>query len=135
MPEGRVRPFGQAAERRWEAAPDVPTFREQGSDMVAGSARGIVGPSGLRAPIRGKLERAFTATLADPAFLGEAQRVFLPLRPLVGTAYRDMAARVEASVRCPLAGAALEQLTRGRRRRAAWGAKACHTVVTSGAGA
>jgi hypothetical protein len=29
----------------------------------------------------------------------EAQRVFLPLRPLVGIAYRDMAAQVDASVR------------------------------------
>ena len=29
----------------------------------------------------------------------EAQRVFLPLRPLVGAAYRDMAAQVDASVR------------------------------------
>ncbi len=29
----------------------------------------------------------------------EPLRVFLPLRPLVGAAYRDMAAQVEASVR------------------------------------
>ena len=75
-------------------APDVPTFREQGFDMVAGSARGIAGPPGLPAPVRAKLEQAFAAALADPAFLREAQRVFLPLRPLVG--------------------AALEQLTRGQ---------------------
>jgi tripartite-type tricarboxylate transporter receptor subunit TctC len=94
MREGRVRSLGQAAERRWEAAPDVPTFREQGFDMVAGSARGIAGPPGLPAPVRAKLEQAFAAALADPAFLREAQRVFLPLRPLVG--------------------AALEQLTRGQ---------------------
>ena len=80
-------------------APDVPTFREQGFDIVSGSARGIAGPPGLPASIRTKLEQAFTAVLADPAFLREAQRVFLPLRPLVGAAYRDMAAQVEASVR------------------------------------
>ena len=99
MREGRVRALGQAAERRWEAAPDVPTFREQGFDMVAGSARGIAGPPGLPAPIRATLEQAFAAALADPAFLREAQRVSLPLRPLVGAAYRDMAAQVDASVR------------------------------------
>ena len=77
----------------------MPTFREQGFDMVAGSARGIAGPPGLPAPVRAKLEQAFAAALADPAFLREAQRVSLPLRPLVGAEYRDMAAQVDASVR------------------------------------
>ncbi|MBL6456521.1 tripartite tricarboxylate transporter substrate binding protein [Belnapia sp. T6] len=99
MREGRVRALGQAAERRWAAAPDVPTFREGGYDIVAGSARGIAGPPGLPVEIRAKLEAAFTAALADPGFLREAERASLPLRPLVGTAYRDMAAQVEGSVR------------------------------------
>ncbi len=98
MREGRVRALGQAAEHRWEAAPDVPTFREQGYDMVAGSARGIAGPPGLPTPIRTKLEQAFAAAFADPAFLREAQRVFLPLRPLVGAAYRNMAVQVDTMV-------------------------------------
>ncbi|MBL6081918.1 tripartite tricarboxylate transporter substrate binding protein [Belnapia sp. T18] len=99
MREGRVRALGQAAERRWEAAPDVPTFRERGYDIVAGSARGIAGPPGLPPDIRASLERAFTAAFADQAFTREAERASLPLRPLVGTAYRDMAAQVETSVR------------------------------------
>jgi tripartite-type tricarboxylate transporter receptor subunit TctC len=97
--EGRVRALGQAAERRWEAAPDVPTFREQGHDIVGGSARGIAGPPGLPSEIRARLERAFAAALADPAFLREAERASLPLRPLVGPAYRAMAAQVETTVR------------------------------------
>jgi tripartite-type tricarboxylate transporter receptor subunit TctC len=99
MREGRVRALGQAGPRRWDAAPEVPTFREQGFDLIGGSARGIAGPPGLPAPIRTRLEQAFAAALADPGFLREAQRVSLPLRPLVGTAYRDMAAEVETSVR------------------------------------
>ena len=99
MREGRVRALGQAAEQRWKAAPDVPTFREQGYDIVAGSARGLAGPPGLPPEIRARLERAFAAALADPAFLQEAERSALPLRPLVGAAYRDMAAQVETSVR------------------------------------
>jgi tripartite-type tricarboxylate transporter receptor subunit TctC len=77
----------------------VPTFREQGFDMVGGSARGIAGPPGLPAPVRTTLEQAFAGVFADPDFLREAQRASLPLRPLVGAAYRDMAARVDASVR------------------------------------
>ena len=99
MREGRVRSLGQAAEKRWGAAPDVPTFREQGFDMVAGSARGIAGPPDLPAPVRAALEQAFAAVFADADFLREAQRASLPLRPLVGAAYRGMAAQVDASVR------------------------------------
>jgi hypothetical protein len=49
--------------------------------------------------IRTKLEQAFAAALADPAFLREAERASLLLRPLVGPAYRDMAAQVETTVR------------------------------------
>lgn len=97
--DGRVRALGQAAAQRWEAAPDVPTFQEQGFDMVAGSARGIAGPPGLPAAIQARLEQAFAAALADPAFLLEAERVGLPLRPLVGAAYRNMVQEVDAMAR------------------------------------
>jgi hypothetical protein len=48
MREGRVRALGQAAERRWEAAPDVPTFREQGFDMVAAPPAASPGRRGCR---------------------------------------------------------------------------------------
>jgi tripartite-type tricarboxylate transporter receptor subunit TctC len=99
MRDGRVRALGQAAVQRWEAAPDVPTFREQGFDMVAGSARGIAGPPGLPAAIQTRLEQAFAAALADPAFLQEAERVGLPLRPLIGAAYGNMVQEVDAMAR------------------------------------
>ena len=36
------------------------------------------------------MEAAFTAAFADPAFTEAADRIALPLRPLVGRAYRDM---------------------------------------------
>lgn len=99
MRDGRVRALGQAAPQRWEAAADVPTFREQGFDLVAGSARGIVGPPNLPEPIRTRLEHAFTAAFADAGFQREAQRVSLPLRPLVGAEYRRMVEQTEATVR------------------------------------
>jgi tripartite-type tricarboxylate transporter receptor subunit TctC len=98
MRDGRVRALGQAAEQRWEAAPDVPTFREQGFDIVAGSARGIVGPPRLPDPIRERLERAFAATFADPEFRREAERAALPLRPLVGEEYRRMVEQTNTAV-------------------------------------
>ncbi|RYI99275.1 MAG: tripartite tricarboxylate transporter substrate binding protein [Acetobacteraceae bacterium] len=96
--EGQVRTLGQASPTRWAALPDVPTFREQGFDVVATASRGFVGPPGLPAPILARLEAAFTAVLADSAFLREAERLALPLRPLVGGAYRSMVAEMDASL-------------------------------------
>lgn len=96
--EGQVRTLGQASPARWAALPDVPTFREQGFDVVATASRGFVGPPGLPEPILSRLEAAFTAVLADSAFLKEAERLALPLRPLVGGTYRSMVAEMDASL-------------------------------------
>jgi tripartite-type tricarboxylate transporter receptor subunit TctC len=97
--EGRIRYLGGAMAERWAPLPEVPTFREQGFDLVAGASRGIVAPPGLLDPLRIRLESAFGAALADPAFLREADRLALPLRPLVGAAYRGMIAEMESGLR------------------------------------
>ncbi|MBX6745443.1 MAG: tripartite tricarboxylate transporter substrate binding protein [Acetobacteraceae bacterium] len=99
MRDGRIRCLGQAGPQRWAPAGEVPTFREQGFDILGGSARGIAGPPGIPAPIREKLEAAFREALADPAFLAEAERLNLPLRPLVGEEYRAMMASDLAALR------------------------------------
>jgi tripartite-type tricarboxylate transporter receptor subunit TctC len=99
MREGRIRCLGQAGPQRWEPAGAVPTFREQGFDVLGGSARGIAGPPGLPAPIRARLEAAFREAMADPAFIAEAARLNLPLRPLVGEEYRAMMAADLAALR------------------------------------
>jgi len=96
--DGRLRALGQASATRWSAAPDLPTFREQGYDLVAGSARGIVAPPGIPDAIRTRLEAGFAAALADPDFLRDAQRVSLPLRPAVGAEYREMVAATDRMV-------------------------------------
>lgn len=97
--DGRIRYLGGAMAERWAALPEVPTFREQGFELVAGASRGIVAPPGLPDPIRTRLEAALAAALADPAFLREAERLSLPLRPLIGTAYRGMIAEMDAGLR------------------------------------
>jgi len=86
--EGRTRCLGQAATSRWSAMADVPTFREQGMDVLGGSARGFVGPPGLPPEIAARLIGAFRTILSDPAFLAEAERLNLPLRPLLGEEYK-----------------------------------------------
>ncbi len=52
--EGKLRMLAQAAARRQPEAPDVPTFRELGLDLVHGASRGVVGPPGLPAEITGR---------------------------------------------------------------------------------
>ena len=99
MREGRVRALGQAAERRWDAAPDVPTFREQSLDVTSGATRGMVAPPNLPAEIRQRLEAAFRAALGDPAFVREAERLGLPLSPQIGDEYRRAVLATEAELR------------------------------------
>lgn len=97
--EGRTRCLGQAAEARWSAMPDVPTFREQGFDVVTGSARGFVAPPGLPAEITARLVAAFEAVLTAPDFVAEVGRLNLPFRPVIGGAYRAAVLREAEGVR------------------------------------
>jgi tripartite-type tricarboxylate transporter receptor subunit TctC len=96
---GRIRSLGQAAATRWSGTPDVPTFKEQGVDLISGATRGIVGPPNMPAEIREKLEAAFRAALADAGFVREAERLGLPLAPRVGADYRSDVAALETQLR------------------------------------
>ena len=96
--EGKIRCLGQAGPQRWSTAADIPTFREQGFDILGGSARGIAGPPGIPAPIREALREAFRGALADPGFVAEAAKLNLPLRPLIGEDYAAMMAADLASL-------------------------------------
>ncbi|TCZ66079.1 Bug family tripartite tricarboxylate transporter substrate binding protein [Roseicella aquatilis] len=97
--EGKTRGLAVASAQRVPDLPEVPTFRELGFDIVAAAARGIVAPPGLPPAIAARLEEAFRAALADPGFLREAARQSMPLHPLVGAEYRQMAAQVDAHLR------------------------------------
>jgi tripartite-type tricarboxylate transporter receptor subunit TctC len=97
--DGKIRCLGQAAAQRWSQTPDVPTFREQGFDLISGAQRGIVGPPGLPAPIQQKLEEAFGKALADPGFLRDAERLGLPLNPQIGAAFKAEIERSDRELR------------------------------------
>ncbi len=97
--EGRLRGLGQAAASRWENMPDLATYREQGIDVLGSAARGFVAPGGLPAPIAARLLAAFAEIVADPAFIAEAQRLAMPLRPVLGEAFREQALGMERELR------------------------------------
>ncbi|MCS6890681.1 MAG: tripartite tricarboxylate transporter substrate binding protein [Rhodovarius sp.] len=99
MREGRIRCLGTAAAERWHLTPEVATFREQGFDVQIGSARGIVGPPGIPAPIQARLREAFAQAFEDPRFAADAERVALPIRPRLGEEYRAAVMREGENVR------------------------------------
>jgi tripartite-type tricarboxylate transporter receptor subunit TctC len=65
--QGSVRAIGMSSEARHPAFPDVPTFREQGFDLVSTSWFGISGPAQLPGPVVERLAAAVREVLAQPA--------------------------------------------------------------------
>jgi tripartite-type tricarboxylate transporter receptor subunit TctC len=96
---GRIRSLGQASLTRWSGTPDVPTFREQGQNLVSGATRGIVGPPNMPAEITARLEAAFRDAMAEPAFVAEANRMGLPLAPRIGADFRSDVTALERDLR------------------------------------
>ncbi len=87
---GLIRPLGQMAAARWAGTPDVPTFREQGMDVVDGSLRGLAAPAGTPPAVLARLAGAVQKAMADPEFLQAAQQQQLPLRFLGPDEHRSV---------------------------------------------
>jgi tripartite-type tricarboxylate transporter receptor subunit TctC len=74
-----IRNLGQMSLQRSEIAPDVPTFKEQGFDMVFNSLRGTAAPKGLPSPIRERLVTAVAKVAADPEFQAKMKESYTPM--------------------------------------------------------
>jgi tripartite-type tricarboxylate transporter receptor subunit TctC len=94
-----IRGLALAAPERDPAAPEIPTYRESGTDLVFSAGRGLFGPPRLLEPVRTALKGALAAIFADPAWAEAAARAGLILHPLVGSAYREAALGGEAALR------------------------------------
>lgn len=68
-----MRVLGLAAEERAPFLPDIPTFNEQGYDVVSGLHRGISCPPDTPPEIIAKLETALKEVYEDPEFISVAQ--------------------------------------------------------------
>lgn len=97
--QGTLRLLAQGGAARWEGAPEIATFREQGVDIVAGSTRGVIAPPGMPDALRDRLRLAFAEALADPAWIREAARLSLPLRVLSGEEQRRVFLEDDAKLR------------------------------------
>ncbi|MCC2634810.1 MAG: tctC [Ramlibacter sp.] len=82
-----LRQLGQMSTNRTVLAPNVPTFKEQGYDIVMASLRGIAAPKGMPAPVREQLVNAIQKAAADPEFQAKSAGYFAPLRYLPPARY------------------------------------------------
>ncbi|SMH54395.1 tripartite tricarboxylate transporter substrate binding protein [Azospirillum agricola] len=82
-----VRILGVMSAKRWDVAPDIPTFAELGYKIEMVSMRGIGAPKGLPPDIRAKLIDALTKAAQDPEFQAKARETFQPLRILDSAAF------------------------------------------------
>jgi tripartite-type tricarboxylate transporter receptor subunit TctC len=64
----QIKILAMAADARFAAFPDVPTFKEQGLDLVAATERGVALPAGTPVEIVKKLEAAFLEISKTPEF-------------------------------------------------------------------
>jgi len=82
-----LRHLGQMSEKRSSLAPNVPTFKEQGFDVIMASLRGLAAPKNLPPAVREQLVNAVQKATADPEFQAKAAGYFAPLRYLAPPAY------------------------------------------------
>ncbi len=79
---GDVRILGVMAGQRHFLAQDIPTFAEQGYDVVAGDFRAVVGPSGIPEDRAAILTDALVAVLSSPEFVEKANAAGYMIEPL-----------------------------------------------------
>lgn len=72
--EGKVRPIAVMNDRRLDGLPEVPTFKEEGIEMIYGPFRGLAAPRGVDKETHAKLEKIFTAVLKDDDFIADMEK-------------------------------------------------------------
>ncbi|WP_108663800.1 tripartite tricarboxylate transporter substrate binding protein [Acuticoccus kandeliae] len=97
--EGQLRTLGIMSDERWEEAPDIATFAEQGFDVAIAAHRGMAAPKGVPEDILGKLRTSIEKTMADPEFQAAAKQQKLPLRYMPHDEYLVLLQRMDADMK------------------------------------
>ena len=79
-----LRALAGMGERRWELMPDVPTFREEGYDVLMTSERGLGAPRGIPDDIARRLEDAIAKVIAAPEWAERVRQLELAMAFLRG---------------------------------------------------
>ena len=72
--QGAIKVLASATEKRDPLIPDVPTFKEQGIDLVYGLNRGIYLPKGTEASVVAHWESVFAKAAKDPSIVEELKK-------------------------------------------------------------
>jgi tripartite-type tricarboxylate transporter receptor subunit TctC len=88
-----IKILGQSSAERLFSMPDVPTFREQGVDVVAGVSRIVLTPKGVPAATLQELRDALAKAVADPEFIAMAKERGVPYAYISAD---DLVAEVES---------------------------------------
>jgi tripartite-type tricarboxylate transporter receptor subunit TctC len=94
-----VRILAQAGNQRSKLGPDVPSFKEQGVDLVFGSERGVVGPKGLPAEIEQKLALALRQVAENPEFQSQMKSQFTEMDYMPAAEWKKHLERADAGFR------------------------------------
>ena len=108
MNSGKLRALAIAAETRPEAFANVPTFKEQGYDVVTPSPLGIAGPKGLPKEIVQKLETSIQTAMQDPAFKQAAGNYGVRLEYRNSPDYTALAKKIFADEKVIVQGIGLD---------------------------
>jgi len=95
----KVRILAQAGETRSVLAPDVPTFKEQGVNVVMSSERGLVGPKGLPLEVQAKLDDALAKVASNPEFRKKIESQFTELDYLPGRLWQERLKKADVELR------------------------------------
>jgi tripartite-type tricarboxylate transporter receptor subunit TctC len=93
--QNKARVLGVMGEERAEALPEVPTFTEEGYEVVSATARGYAAPTGLPEPVATKLEDALQAAIEDPEVVQKMEDLGLETSFLGSADYEEFWAQQE----------------------------------------
>jgi tripartite-type tricarboxylate transporter receptor subunit TctC len=82
--------LGVAQAERSPFAPDLPTFKEQGLELLNGSMRGFVAPAGLPEDVEAKLLEAFGQLAGDQEFLDAMAATANPVEVVTGAEFKAL---------------------------------------------
>ena len=97
--EGNLRALAVFAEERLAELPDVPTAKELGYDLVAGSSRGYSAPAGFPDDARAQLIEALSRVVEDPEFQKAAAAQAMNIDFIAGDDYVAFLDRQEEEFR------------------------------------
>ena len=87
---GNLIPLAIYMDKRHPLLPNVPTLKEIGIDVVAGSSRGVSGPKGMPEDMRQAMVAALGKIMKDPAFLADAEKQAMTIDPILGADYQKL---------------------------------------------